>query len=101
MQKEQERQLKEQENSDKQKSRLFANGFVQELREGRGEKAYEMTTAAYRKRVSLGQLKELMTKQAKALQRFTGFFADALAPDKGTTFTFRETVPAEGKLRLI
>jgi hypothetical protein len=101
MRKEQERQQKEQENSDKEKSRQFANDFVQELRGGRAEAAYARTTAAYRKRVSLEQLKGLMASQAKALQRFTGFFADPLAPDKGTTFSFTETVLAGGKQRVI
>src|SRR5262249_29764954 len=81
-QKEQERLQKELENSDKEKSRQFANGFVQELRGNRVEAAYAMTTAAYKKRVSLEQLKELVTKQAGVLARFTGFFADVLAPNK-------------------
>jgi len=99
IQKEQEKQREEQENSDKEKSRQFANTFVQELRGKRGEAAYAMTTAAYQKRVSLEQLKELMTKQAAVLGRFTGFFADVLAPNKGTAFTFSETIAAGGKPR--
>ena len=99
--KEQERQLKEQENSDKQKSRQFADDFVQELRGGRVEGALGMTTAAYRQRVSLKQLAELTTSQAKVLQRFTGFLADPLAPDKGTAFTFSQTVGAGGNQRVI
>jgi hypothetical protein len=97
IQKEQERLQKEQENSDKEKSRQFANGFVQELRGQRGEAAYAMTTAAYQKRVSLEQLKELMARQAAVLRRFSGFFADVLAPNQGATFTFSDSIARGGK----
>jgi hypothetical protein len=99
IQKDQEKLRQEQENSDKEKSRQFANGFVQQLREKRAEAAYAMTTAAYQKRVSLEQLKEVMLKQAAVLKQFTGFLADVLAPDKGATYSFNETIRHEGKPR--
>lgn len=99
MRKEQEKQQQELANSDKEKSKEFANNFVQEVRGQRGDAAYAMTTPAYQGRVSLEQFKELIAKQAKVLERFGGFFTDIHAPDKGTTYTFKESIPDFGKLK--
>ena len=55
---EMEKQKKQRENSNKTKAQKVVDAFMQELKGNRIEAAYQMTTAAYQKRVSLDELIE-------------------------------------------
>ncbi len=91
MQKEMQKRQQERENSNKAKSEKFVAAFLQEVKGGRAEAAYAMTTVDYRKRVSLEQFRELLQKNADVLRRVPRLLAGGLDPDTATTFRYEAT----------
>jgi hypothetical protein len=93
---EMEKQKKRQENSNKTKSQKVVDAFMQELKGNRIEAAYQMTTAAYQKRVSLDELRELVKKNAATLQSGPPLRPNLFDPDTATTYVFSATAAVAG-----
>jgi hypothetical protein len=89
-------ELQKRENSNKVKSQKFVALFLQELKAGQAEAAYQMTSAAYQKRLSLEQFRQWLQKNAEVLRRVPILQAGPFDADTATTFRYEATTLGMG-----
>ena len=76
-------------NSDKAKATAAVNAFLAEVRGGRADAAYQLTTPSYRQRVGEREFARLLEKEAQALSRgMPTVSANLLDPDSGSTYSY-------------
>jgi hypothetical protein len=92
-----EKEKKRQENSDKTKSKKFADSFLQELKANRSDAAYQMTSAGYRQRVPQDQFAELLKQHSATIGAAMPFRINPFDPDMGTTYRYTASSFAQGK----
>jgi hypothetical protein len=86
--------------SDKAKATRFAEKFLTEVKAGRAEAAYKLTTADFQKQNTQADFKKLVAVLASP-KNFYGFLqADFQAPAEGTTYAFTVSVGAGNTLKL-
>jgi hypothetical protein len=86
--------------SDKAKATRFAETFLTEVKAGRAEAAYKLTTADFQKQNSQTDFKKLVAVLASP-KNFYGFLrGDFQAPAEGTTYAFTVSVGAGNTLKL-
>lgn len=83
---------KELENSDKSVSHRAAEAFVQELKGRRTDAAYDLTTAAYQKRVTREEFATLLEQYKDQVGTGVPFTKDFGAPDMGTSYSYKKTL---------